>query len=92
VAGREEAKLLSDGDCTLGSRSIETRLEWEGRRVEGEKVFGSVVGWPNTKPLAAAAIAVPVPIRLGTVCMVASIAKEAEGSTQERDITQRQAF
>ena len=61
VAGREEAKLLSDGDCAVGSRSTETRLEWEGRRVEGEKKFGSVVGWPNTKPLAAAAIAVPVP-------------------------------
>lgn len=44
VAGREEAKLLSDGDCAVGSRSTETRLEWEGRRVEGEKKFGSVVG------------------------------------------------
>lgn len=59
VAGRENRKLVARGR-NVGSRSVEVRLlRVEGRR-EGEAEFGSV-GWPNTKPLAAAAIAVPVP-------------------------------
>lgn len=84
VAGREKRKLVARGR-SVGSRSVEVRLlRVEGRR-EGEAEFGSV-GWPNTKPLAAAAIAVPVPTRLGTACMI------ARDSQLRRERRQRLAF
>jgi hypothetical protein len=59
VAGRE--KKLLGLERKVGSRSVEGRLlRVVAGRIEGEEELGSE-GWPNTSPLAAAAMAVPVP-------------------------------
>lgn len=60
MAGREK-KLLGRERKDGVSRSTEGRLlRVVAGRIEGVEGLGSV-GWPNTKPLAAAAMAVPVP-------------------------------